>query len=57
MNDSCQDLSNDGMSPGSRGSGLHGGGSTPKTWSQHDMENALDALRNHNMSLTKVKDD
>lgn len=26
----------------------------PKTWSQQDMENALDALRNHNMSLTKV---
>lgn len=27
---------------------------TPKTWSQQDMENALNALRNHNMSLTKV---
>lgn len=34
------------------GSG-HGGGG-PKTWSQEDMELALDALRNHNMSLTKV---
>lgn len=31
----------------------HGGG--PKTWTQEDMELALDALRNHNMSLTKVK--
>lgn len=30
----------------------HGGG--PKTWTQEDMELALDALRNHNMSLTKV---
>jgi hypothetical protein len=26
----------------------------PKTWSQEDMEQALDALRNHNMSLTKA---
>lgn len=31
----------------------HGGG--PKTWTQEDMDMALDALRNHNMSLTKVK--
>ncbi|XP_017783497.1 PREDICTED: protein bric-a-brac 1-like isoform X3 [Nicrophorus vespilloides] len=30
----------------------HGGG--PKTWTQDDMEMALDALRNHNMSLTKA---
>lgn len=30
----------------------HGGG--PKTWTQEDMDMALDALRNHNMSLTKV---
>lgn len=30
----------------------HGGG--PKTWTQEDMELALDALRNHNMSLTKA---
>ncbi|VEN52360.1 unnamed protein product [Callosobruchus maculatus] len=30
----------------------HGGG--PKTWTQEDMEMALDALRNHNMSLTKA---
>lgn len=29
-------------------------GSGPKTWTQEDMEMALDALRNHNMSLTKV---
>ncbi|KAK7868888.1 hypothetical protein R5R35_014203 [Gryllus longicercus] len=29
-----------------------GGG--PKTWTQEDMEMALDALRNHNMSLTKA---
>lgn len=33
-------------------SGRHGGG--PKTWTQEDMELALDALKNHNMSLTKV---
>ncbi|XP_065162272.1 uncharacterized protein [Atheta coriaria] len=26
----------------------------PKTWTQEDMERALDALRNHNMSLTKA---
>ncbi|XP_055686340.1 protein bric-a-brac 1 isoform X2 [Lutzomyia longipalpis] len=26
----------------------------PKTWTQEDMEAALDALRNHNMSLTKA---
>lgn len=28
--------------------------STPKTWTQEDMDAALDALRNHNMSLTKA---
>lgn len=27
---------------------------TPKTWTQEDMELALDALRNHHMSLTKA---
>lgn len=26
----------------------------PKTWTQEDMESALDALRTHNMSLTKA---
>lgn len=26
----------------------------PKTWTQDDMDGALDALRNHNMSLTKA---
>lgn len=26
----------------------------PKTWTQEDMDSALDALRNHNMSLTKA---
>ncbi|XP_044747858.1 protein tramtrack, alpha isoform isoform X2 [Coccinella septempunctata] len=26
----------------------------PKTWTQEDMDMALDALRNHNMSLTKA---
>uniref|UniRef100_A0A6P7GBD6 Uncharacterized protein LOC114336046 n=1 Tax=Diabrotica virgifera virgifera TaxID=50390 RepID=A0A6P7GBD6_DIAVI len=30
----------------------HAGG--PKTWTQEDMDMALDALRNHNMSLTKA---
>lgn len=28
--------------------------SGPKTWTQEDMDGALDALRNHNMSLTKA---
>lgn len=28
--------------------------SGPKTWTQDDMDGALDALRNHNMSLTKA---
>lgn len=27
---------------------------SPKTWSQEDMDSALDALRSHNMSLTKA---
>lgn len=31
----------------------HQGG--PKTWTQEDMDLALDALRNHSMSLTKVR--
>lgn len=28
--------------------------SGPKTWTPGDMENALEALRSHNMSLTKA---
>ncbi|CAG9760682.1 unnamed protein product [Ceutorhynchus assimilis] len=32
--------------------GHTGGG--PKTWTQEDMDMALDALKNHNMSLTKA---
>ncbi|KAL0822849.1 hypothetical protein ABMA28_004842 [Loxostege sticticalis] len=28
--------------------------SSPKSWTQRDMDNALDALRNRNMSLTKA---
>ncbi|XP_076271634.1 BTB-domain-containing protein pipsqueak [Rhynchophorus ferrugineus] len=31
----------------------HSGGG-PKTWTQEDMDMALDALKNHNMSLTKA---
>ncbi|KOB58647.1 putative pipsqueak [Operophtera brumata] len=27
---------------------------SPKSWTQHDMDSALDALRNRNMSLTKA---
>lgn len=27
---------------------------SPKSWTQKDMDNALEALRKHNMSLTKV---
>lgn len=33
---------------------MHRMSSGPKTWSQEDMDQALNALRNHNMSLTKV---
>lgn len=42
---------NDGVQHHSR-SHHHPGG--PKTWTQDDMDMALDALRNHNMSLTKA---
>lgn len=35
---------------GHSGSGHHGS----KSWTQEDMEAALDALRNHDMSLTKA---
>lgn len=47
----CNDISpsNNGHSDLQRG---HIGG--PKTWTQEDMDMALDALRNHNMSLTKA---
>lgn len=34
--------------------GMHRMNNGPKTWSQEDMDQALNALRNHNMSLTKV---
>lgn len=45
--------------PSSAGSSSNGGGSGsgsagPKTWTQEDMDVALDALRNHNMSLSKA---
>ncbi|GBP33546.1 hypothetical protein EVAR_28701_1 [Eumeta japonica] len=36
------------------GGGAESAKCTPKSWTQQDMENALDALRNHNMSLTKA---
>ncbi|GLV34646.1 pipsqueak [Carabus blaptoides fortunei] len=52
---SHSDISNEGNTPKSNGhseSHRHSGG--PKTWTQEDMELALDALRNHNMSLTKA---
>ncbi|KAL1517267.1 hypothetical protein ABEB36_001053 [Hypothenemus hampei] len=32
----------------------HSAGGGPKTWTQEDMDMALDALKNHNMSLTKA---
>lgn len=32
----------------------NGKGSSKKEWSQEDMDAALDALRNHHMSLTKA---
>ncbi|XP_050301598.1 uncharacterized protein LOC126739819 isoform X2 [Anthonomus grandis grandis] len=35
-------------------SGRSQSGSGPKTWTQEDMDMALDALKNHNMSLTKA---
>ncbi|XP_026480784.1 protein bric-a-brac 1 [Ctenocephalides felis] len=34
--------------------GMHRMNNGPKTWSQEDMDQALNALRNHNMSLTKA---
>ncbi|KAL3275268.1 hypothetical protein HHI36_020037 [Cryptolaemus montrouzieri] len=40
------------FSVGKDASRNHIGG--PKTWTQEDMDMALDALRNHNMSLTKA---
>lgn len=44
--------------PASNGNGTAGeanrNSSGPKTWTQEDMDGALDALRNHNMSLTKA---
>ncbi|XP_056649061.1 protein bric-a-brac 2-like isoform X1 [Diorhabda sublineata] len=55
------DVNNDDQVPGMKNNGhsenitpnrSHGGG--PKTWTQEDMDMALDALRNHNMSLTKA---
>lgn len=55
------DVNSDEQVPGIKNNGhnenlhstrSHGGG--PKTWTQEDMDMALDALRNHNMSLTKV---
>lgn len=57
-NSSCY-LFVDPSDPGNMHSNGHGehfrshqGG--PKTWTQEDMDLALDALRNHSMSLTKV---
>lgn len=32
----------------------NGNGGGPKTWTPNDMEAALEALRSHNMSLTKA---
>lgn len=46
-----------GLIPSSSGHsdvGSDAGKGGPKTWTQEDMELALDALRNHNMSLTKA---
>ncbi|KAJ8939031.1 hypothetical protein NQ318_012629 [Aromia moschata] len=45
-------LKNNGQSESLHLPRSHGGG--PKTWTQEDMDMALDALRNHNMSLTKA---
>ncbi|CAH1105883.1 unnamed protein product [Psylliodes chrysocephalus] len=55
------DLNSDDQVPGIKNNGHtdnlpprgHSGGG-PKTWTQEDMDMALDALRNHNMSLTKA---
>ncbi|XP_063228494.1 longitudinals lacking protein, isoforms H/M/V-like isoform X2 [Bacillus rossius redtenbacheri] len=46
--------SSSGQSDGSSDAGKGSSGLGPKTWTQEDMELALDALRNHNMSLTKA---
>lgn len=43
-------LSSDGSSDAGKGNP----GLGPKTWTQEDMELALDALRNHRMRLTKA---
>lgn len=39
------------LGPNDKNAAIPGG---PKTWTQEDMESALDALRTHNMSLTKA---
>lgn len=58
MNDSNDsgDLPNAGKTNGhnEHQSGRSHSGGGPKTWTQEDMDMALDALKNHNMSLTKV---
>jgi transcriptional regulator of acetoin/glycerol metabolism len=42
---------NQNMTPTSDGKNANNG---PKTWTPNDMEAALEALRSHNMSLTKA---
>lgn len=51
--DDVPGLKNNGHTENMHLARSHPGG--PKTWTQEDMEMALDALRNHNMSLTKVR--
>ncbi|CAK1550892.1 unnamed protein product [Leptosia nina] len=48
----CQNFSGDEASGSSTPE--PSGRGAPKTWSQKDMEKALDALKNHHMSLTKA---
>lgn len=43
-------LGNNNSTPSSDGKNNSG----PKTWTPNDMEAALEALRSHNMSLTKA---
>lgn len=50
-----EDILNDDILMGKNSSEISRNQGGPKTWTQDDMDMALDALRNHNMSLTKVR--
>ncbi|XP_063698335.1 protein bric-a-brac 1-like isoform X2 [Culicoides brevitarsis] len=54
LDTSAADANTDDGSNGSTNGKNGEGSSGPKTWTPEDMDAALDALRNHNMSLTKA---